>query len=88
MERVGARAARGFEESGDEEVGLERRRGADGDGLVGEPDVGRRAVGLREDGDRPEKAEFCQRKGIEYRVLKRLPKPGLPKRASTALRGY
>jgi glycerol-3-phosphate cytidylyltransferase-like family protein len=38
-----------------------------------------------EDGDRPEKCEFCQANGIEYVVLKRLPKPGLPRRQSTIL---
>jgi len=43
---------------------------------------------VNEDGDRPEKARFCEQHGIEYRVLKRLPKEGLPKRQSTALRGF
>lgn len=43
---------------------------------------------VNEDGDRPEKRDFCQRHGIEYRVLKRLPKEGLPRRQSTALRGF
>jgi cytidyltransferase-like protein len=43
---------------------------------------------VNEDGDRPEKREFCQQYGIEYRVLKRLPREGLPKRQSTALRGF
>ena len=43
---------------------------------------------VNEDGDRPEKAEFCTKNGIEYKVLKRLPKEGLPKRTSTDLRGF
>jgi cytidyltransferase-like protein len=40
------------------------------------------------DGDRPEKRAYCERAGIEYIVLERLPKEGLPRRASTDLRGY
>ena len=43
---------------------------------------------VNEDGDRPEKREFCDRHGIEYRVLKRLPREGLPRRQSTSLRGF
>jgi cytidyltransferase-like protein len=43
---------------------------------------------VNEDGDKPEKRAFCQAKGIEYVVLKRKPKPGLPRRQSTDLRGY
>jgi cytidyltransferase-like protein len=43
---------------------------------------------VNEDGDRPEKREFCAAHGMEYRVLKRLPKAGLPKRESTRLRGF
>jgi len=43
---------------------------------------------VNEDGDKPEKAEFCKQHGIEYKVLKRTPKPGLPRRASTDLRGF
>ena len=42
---------------------------------------------VNEDGDKPEKREYCEAKGIEYRVLKRTPKEGLPKRQSTDLRG-
>ena len=41
---------------------------------------------VNEDGDRPEKREFCRKRGIEYVVLSRRPKPGLPARSSTALR--
>lgn len=43
---------------------------------------------VNEDGDRPEKREFCAKHNLEYRVLKRLPKPGLPRRESTHLRGF
>jgi cytidyltransferase-like protein len=43
---------------------------------------------VNEDGDKPEKREFCQQHGIQYVVLKRTPKPGLPRRQSTDLRGF
>jgi cytidyltransferase-like protein len=43
---------------------------------------------VNEDGDRPEKREYCSAHGIEYRVLERLPKEGLPRRQSTELRGF
>lgn len=43
---------------------------------------------VNEDGDKPEKKAFCEAHDIEYVVLKRLPKEGLPKRESTALRGF
>ena len=43
---------------------------------------------VNEDGDKPEKQKFCRENGIEYIVLKRLPKPGLPKRESTKMRGF
>jgi cytidyltransferase-like protein len=43
---------------------------------------------VNEDGDRPEKRAFCQEHGLEYVVLKRLPKEGLPRRESTKLRGF
>jgi hypothetical protein len=43
---------------------------------------------VNEDGDKPEKRQFCQERGLEYVVLKRLPKEGLPRRESTVLRGY
>ncbi len=42
---------------------------------------------VNEDGDKPEKRNFCARHGIEYVVLKRIPKEGLPRRESTSLRG-
>jgi cytidyltransferase-like protein len=43
---------------------------------------------VNEDGDKEEKREYCQKNGIEYIVLKRIPKEGLPRRSSTDLRGY
>ena len=43
---------------------------------------------VNEDGDKPEKREFCQRNGLQYAVLKRTPKEGLPRRQSTDLRGF
>lgn len=43
---------------------------------------------VNEDGDKPEKREFCEKHGLEYVVLKRLPKEGLPRRESTVLRGF
>jgi cytidyltransferase-like protein len=63
-----------------------------GDGwLDAEPEIERikpDIYAVNEDGDRPEKREYCEGHGIEYRVLKRLPKEGLPKRQSTDLRGF
>lgn len=43
---------------------------------------------VNEDGDKPEKRKYCREHGIEYVVLKRLPKAGLPRRESTILRGF
>jgi glycerol-3-phosphate cytidylyltransferase-like family protein len=43
---------------------------------------------VNEDGDVPEKHKFCEARGIEYVVLKRIPKEGLPRRQSTDLRGF
>ena len=43
---------------------------------------------VNEDGDKPEKRAFCQAHKIEYIVLKRTPKEGLPRRESTVLRGF
>jgi cytidyltransferase-like protein len=59
--------------------------------LDAEPEIRRirpHVYAVNEDGDRPEKRQYCQSLGIEYRVLKRLPKQGLPSRQSTDLRGY
>jgi cytidyltransferase-like protein len=43
---------------------------------------------VNEDGDKPEKREFCEKHGLEYAVLKRKPAVGLPRRESTHLRGF
>lgn len=43
---------------------------------------------VNEDGDKGGKREYCQKLGLEYLVLKRIPAPGLPKRSSTDLRGF
>jgi cytidyltransferase-like protein len=43
---------------------------------------------VNEDGDQPEKREFCQAHGLEYVVLRRVPHEGLPARSSTELRGF
>lgn len=43
---------------------------------------------VNEDGDKPIKRGYCEKHGIEYRVLRRIPKPGLPPRNSTNLRGF
>jgi cytidyltransferase-like protein len=43
---------------------------------------------VNEDGDKPEKRRYCDTQGIRYLVLKRLPRPGLPPRHSTGLRGF
>ena len=43
---------------------------------------------VNEDGDQPEKREFCRAHGIEYVVLARVPHAGLPARSSTELRGF
>jgi cytidyltransferase-like protein len=63
-----------------------------GDGwLDAEPEILRLRpdiYAVNEDGDRPEKRDYCVAHGIEYRVLQRLPKEGLPRRQSTSLRGF
>ena len=43
---------------------------------------------VNEDGDKQEKKEFCADNGIQYVVLRRVPRPGLPQRTSTDLRGF
>jgi cytidyltransferase-like protein len=48
------------------------------------PDV----YAVNEDGDVPEKRAFCEQHGLEYVVLKRAPKDGLPTRESKTLRGF
>ncbi|MBC8096137.1 MAG: adenylyltransferase/cytidyltransferase family protein [Akkermansiaceae bacterium] len=49
-----------------------------------QPDI----YAVNEDGDVPEKREYCGKAGLQYLVLKRTPAPGLPQRSSTSLRGY
>ena len=41
---------------------------------------------VNEDGDREEKRQLCQKRGIEYIVLKRTPSEGLTARSSTGLK--
>ena len=56
-----------------------------------EPEIARirpNIYAVNEDGDKPEKRAFCKQHGLDYVVLKRLPKPGLPRRQSTDLRGF
>ncbi len=56
-----------------------------------EPEIARiqpHRYAVNEDGDKPEKRAFCEKHGLEYVVLKRTPKPGLPRRQSTDLRGF
>jgi cytidyltransferase-like protein len=43
---------------------------------------------VNEDGDKEEKRIFCKAHSMEYHVLRRLPKEGLPRRESTYLRGF
>lgn len=43
---------------------------------------------VNRDGDRLEKRQLLKELGIEYKVLERKPKPGLPARISTNLRGF
>jgi len=59
--------------------------------LDGEPEIDAikpDIYAVNEDGDKPEKREFCAQRGLEYVVLKRKPKEGLPRRESTVLRGF
>jgi cytidyltransferase-like protein len=50
--------------------------------------IGAHVYAVNEDGDKPEKREFCRAHGLEYLVLRRAPAPGLPRRSSTDLRGF
>jgi cytidyltransferase-like protein len=63
-----------------------------GDGWMdAEPEIARLKpdiYAVNEDGDRPEKREFCEAHGLDYVVLKRTPRQGLPRRQSTDLRGF
>jgi cytidyltransferase-like protein len=59
--------------------------------LDAEPEITRiqpHAYIVNEDGDKPEKRAFCTARGVEYVILERTPKEGLPRRASTDLRGF
>ncbi|MBN1122285.1 MAG: adenylyltransferase/cytidyltransferase family protein [Anaerolineae bacterium] len=59
--------------------------------LDAEPEIGvihPDIYAVNEDGDQPEKREYCEQHGIEYVVLKRTPKEGLEPRSSTELRGF
>ncbi len=49
-----------------------------------QPDI----YAVNQDGDKPEKRAFCTQHHLEYVVLQRKPKEGLPKRESTILRGF
>ena len=56
-----------------------------------EPEIGvlkPNIYAVNEDGDKPEKREFCEKHGLQYLILKRTPKEGLPPRNSTDLRGF
>jgi cytidyltransferase-like protein len=50
--------------------------------------IGAHVYAVNEDGDKPEKREFCRAHGLEYLVLRRVPAAGLPRRTSTGLRGF
>ncbi len=59
--------------------------------LDAEPEIERirpHIYAVNEDGDKPEKRAYCEAHGIEYVVLARQPKAGLPRRSSTELRGF
>ena len=61
------------------------------DWLDAEPEIRRLKPDIylvNEDGDKPEKREYCATHGLQYVVLKRMPKQGLPRRSSTDLRGF
>jgi cytidyltransferase-like protein len=71
---------------------VRRARIATGFGwLDAEPEIRRLRPDIyvvNEDGDRPEKRRYCEAQGIDYRVLLRRPREGLPRRQSTNLRGF
>jgi len=59
--------------------------------LDAEPEIARFKPDIylvNEDGDKPEKRAYCEAHGLQYVVLKRTPKAGLPQRSSTDLRGF
>ena len=43
---------------------------------------------VNEDGNTPAKAALCASKGIDYKVLERIPSEGLPARSTTSLRSH
>ncbi len=43
---------------------------------------------VNQEGDKPEKRQFCAEHGLEYVVLERTPKEGLARRESSRLRGF
>lgn len=43
---------------------------------------------VNEDGNTPAKATLCASKGIDYKVLERIPSEGLPARSTTSLRSH
>jgi cytidyltransferase-like protein len=63
-----------------------------GDGwLDADPEIRRlrpAIYAVNEDGDRGGKREYCEKMGLRYLVLKRVPAAGLPQRSSTTLRGF
>lgn len=65
---------------------------ASGDGwLDAEPEIQAlrpEVYAVNEDGERPEKRAYCAAHGIQYVVLRRKPREGLPRRQSTDLRGF
>jgi cytidyltransferase-like protein len=71
---------------------VKRAHVSSGDGWMdAEPEIARLQpdiYAVNEDGDKPEKRDFCRRHGLEYVVLQRTPKPGLAPRSSTQLRGF
>jgi len=50
--------------------------------------VGIDAYAVNDDGDNPEKRAFCKANGLDYIVLRRVPRVGLPRRESSVLRGF
>jgi cytidyltransferase-like protein len=63
-----------------------------GDGwLDAEPEILRLKpdiYAVNEDGDKGGKREYCEKRGLQYLVLRRTPAPGLARRSSTDLRGF
>jgi cytidyltransferase-like protein len=70
---------------------VQRALVSSGDGwLDAEPEIAQLQpdiYAVNEDGDKAEKRDFCHEHGIEYVVLRRIPKDGLAPRSSTNLKG-